>query len=220
MKRPHPSARKIPSASHRAGGSRGLRIAPNRFVSLDCTLRDEEGEVIDAGEASGAVEYVHGYGMLVPGLETALSGLAAGDQREIFVPPASGYGERDEDLLMEVERSDFPDPARVAEGDELEAEWPDGGSQIMRVVEVRPDSVVVDANHPLAGVALRYFVKVLGVRHATVAEIEKAAVELEEAEAEARADGEAAARGHDCAHDDGGSHEQLITLGRGRSVSN
>jgi FKBP-type peptidyl-prolyl cis-trans isomerase SlyD len=220
MKRSNHSSRKIPSASHRAAGSpRGLRIAPNRFVSLDCTLRDEEGEVIDAGEASGAVEYVHGYGMLVPGLETALSGLAAGDQREIFVPPASGYGERDEDLLMEVERSDFPDPARVAEGDELEAEWPDGGSQIMRVVEVRPESVVVDANHPLAGVALRYFVKVLGVRHATAAEIEKAALELEEAEEEARAEEQAEAHGHGCSHDDGGSREQLITLGRGRSAS-
>jgi FKBP-type peptidyl-prolyl cis-trans isomerase SlyD len=118
---------------------------------------------------------------------------------------------------MEVERSDFPDPERVAEGDELEAEWPDGESQTMRVVEVRADSVIVDANHPLAGMALRYFVKVLRVRPASTEEIERAARELEEAEEAARAE-EAEACGPGCSHDDGGSHEQLITLGKRRSA--
>jgi FKBP-type peptidyl-prolyl cis-trans isomerase SlyD len=197
-----------------------LRIAPNSFVSLDCTLRDEEGEVIDDGEGDGRVDYVHGYGMLVPGLETALSGLAEGDQREILVPPASGYGERDEDLVMEVDRSDFPNPERIAEGDELDAEWPDGESQTMRVVEVRSDSVIVDANHPLAGVALRYFVSVLRVRRASTEEIERAARELEEAEDAAQAEEEKAACGADHVHDDGGSHEQLITLGKRKSAPN
>lgn len=194
-----------------------LRIAPNAFVSLDCTLRDEDGEVLEAGEGGGHVDYVHGYGMLVPGLETALSGLAVGDHREIFVPPASGYGERDEDLVMEVERSDFPDPERIAEGDEIEADWPDGGSDTMRVVEVRPDSVVVDANHPLAGMALRYFVKVLRVRAATEEEIEQAARELEEAEEQAHS-GET--QGEGCSSDRGAEPEQLITLGKRRSAPN
>jgi len=202
-----------------ARATRDIVIAPNSFVSLDCTLRDEDGEVIDVGEGGGLVDYVHGYGMLVPGLETALSGLAEGDHREILVPPASGYGERDEDLVMEVERSDFPNPEKIVEGDELDAEWPDGESQTMRVVEVRPDSVVVDANHPLAGMALRYFVKVLRVRPASTEEIERAARELEEAEDAARAE-EELARGEGCAQGDGGSREQLITLGKGKSAPN
>jgi FKBP-type peptidyl-prolyl cis-trans isomerase SlyD len=210
---PHPTRRQ-------RAAPRDLRIAPNRFVSLECTLRDEEGEVIDVGEEDDAVDYVHGYGMLVPGLETALSGLVEGDQREILVPPASGYGERDEDLVMEVERSDFPNPDRVAKGDELEAEWPDGGSQTMRVVEVRPDSVIVDANHPLAGMALRYFVKVLRIRLASDAEIEKAAREVEEAEEQAQAEADQRASHTGCSHDHDheGGHEKLITLGKGKSA--
>ncbi len=192
-----------------------LRIAPNSFVSLECTLRDDEGDIIEVGEGDGAVDYVHGYGMLVPGLETALSGLIEGDQREIFVPPASGYGERDEDLVMEIERSDFPNPDGVTAGDEVDAEWPDGESQTMRVVEVRSDSVVVDANHPLAGMALRYFVKVVRVRPASTEEIEQAARELDEAEEGAAVGEEADACGSGCSHDhERGGREELITLGK------
>lgn len=193
------------------------KIVPNCFVSLECTLRDEAGELIDGDESDDVVEYVHGYGMLVPGLETALFGLSAGDAREILVPPVSGYGERDEELVMEVDRSDFPDPAKITVGDELVAEYPDGENQPMRVVEVRSDSVVVDANHPLAGMALRYFVKIRLVRAATDEEIEKAARELAEAEEEHDACGPS------CSHDDHDeevSVEQLITIGRRKDASN
>ena len=193
------------------------KIVPNCFVSLECTLRDEAGELIDGDESDDVVEYVHGYGMLVPGLETALFGLSAGDAREILVPPVSGYGERDEELVMEVDRSDFPDPAKITVGDERVAEYPDGENQPMRVVEVRSDSVVVDANHPLAGMALRYFVKIRLVRAATDEEIEKAARELAEAEEEHDACGPS------CSHDDHDeevSVEQLITIGRRKDASN
>jgi FKBP-type peptidyl-prolyl cis-trans isomerase SlyD len=205
-----------------------LRIGPNRHVRLECTLRDEEGDVIEVGDGGSVVAYVHGYGMLVPGLETALTGLAEGDQREIVVPPASGYGERDEGLVLEVDRSDLPDPERIAKGDELDAEWPDGSSQTMTVVEVRSESVVVDANHPLAGMALRYFVKVLAVRPASEGEIELAARELAEAEDEALADAEGGC-GSDCGHDHNDHdhahphehpHQELITLGVRKNAAN
>jgi FKBP-type peptidyl-prolyl cis-trans isomerase SlyD len=209
-----PAARRTPRVP------RLLAIVPNTFVSLECTLRDEEGELLDPHD-DGAFDYVHGYGMLVPGLETALTGLQAGDRREILVPPTSGYGEHDPDLVIEVERADLPRPDQVAEGDEVEAEFPDGATQTMRVVEVRPDSVVVDANHPLAGSTLRYFVHVLRVRRATEAEIEQAAREQDEAEELAEAEGEAAGGcGAGCSHEHAPAGEQLITLGRGKGAPN
>jgi FKBP-type peptidyl-prolyl cis-trans isomerase SlyD len=201
--------------------SAAARIEPNSFVELECSLRDEEGEPIDGDESDDAVEYVHGYGMLVPGLETALTGLVAGDQKEIFVPPASGYGERDEDLVMEVDRSDFPEPDELEAGDEFVADFPDGDNQTMRVVEVLPDSVIVDANHPLAGMSLRYFVKVRLVRPATEEEIEQAARELSEAEDEAQACGPSCSHEHEGAHDFGSRDvADLITLGRKKSAPN
>ena len=182
-------------------------VGPNTFVSIEYTLYDEAGDLLDQSEGEEGIQYVHGYAMLVPGLESALGGLHAGDEREIVVPAASGYGERDEDLVMELDRSELPHPERVTEGDEFVAEWPGGEEVVMRVVVVKDDCVVVDANHPLAGIALRYSVKVRAVRDATEDEIETAARELSETEEhEHRPDCD-----HDHDHETRG-HE-LITLG-------
>lgn len=158
-------------------------IQPNARVVLDYTLRDDVGAVLDASDSEGGepIVYVHGYGMLVPGLEAALTGLAEGAEKEIAVEPAEGFGEHDEELVLEVDRSDFPNPASVAPGDEIVAESPDGDEVPMRVLEVRPDSVVVDANHPLAGMKLRYSVKVREVTDASEEEVAEAAAAFEEA---------------------------------------
>jgi FKBP-type peptidyl-prolyl cis-trans isomerase SlyD len=181
-------------------------VGPNRFVSIEYTLHDNAGELLDQSEGDQGIQYVHGYGMLVPGLESALSGLRAGEERVLVVPAASGYGERDEDLVMEVEKGELPHPERVVEGDEFVAEWPGGEEVPMRVVLVKDDSVVVDANHPLAGMDLRYSVKVRVVRDATEQEIESAARELAEAEEHEH--------GADCDHDHAAAEETLITLGK------
>jgi FKBP-type peptidyl-prolyl cis-trans isomerase SlyD len=182
-----------------------LTIAPNTYVTLDYELRDEDGDLLDASESDGGepMRYVHGYGMLVPGLEAALAGLGAGDEKDIFVPAEAGYGDYDDDLVLEVERSEMPDPSKVAVGDELVAESPDGDEIAMTVVEVRSDVVVVDANHPLAGVDLRYQVRVRDVRPATDEEIKRAAADLDEAQAHVH--------GPDCDHD----HEP-VALGKKR----
>ena len=84
-----------------------MKIQPNAFVSLDYTLHDDDGELLDesSGEGGQPIDYVHGYGMLVPGLEAALVGLETGDEREIIVSAEDGYGEHAEELVLEVERS-------------------------------------------------------------------------------------------------------------------
>lgn len=178
-----------------------LAIRPNTHVTLDYELRDEDGDVIDAsaGEGGEPIRYVHGYGMLVPGLEAALAGLRAGDERDLVVPPDAGYGEYDDALVIEVERAEVP--ADVKEGDELVAEADDGEEFAMNVLEVRDDAVVVDANHPLAGTTLSYHVTIRDVRAATTEEIENAAREHDQARQHEH--------GPDCDH----PHEP-VTLGR------
>lgn len=177
-------------------------VEPNSFVVLDYTLRDADDDVLDASDGDGGepIAYVHGYGMLVPGLERALAGLHAGDEREVVVPPEEGFGERDEELVLEVDRAEMPRPDAVAVGDELVAESPDGEEAVMRVVEVMPDAVVLDGNHPLAGETLRYSVIVRDVRPATAEEIAEAAAGFEEA-----------ARGWDVT--DGAPGADLVQLG-------
>lgn len=158
-------------------------IQPNARVVLEYTLHDAEGHVLDASDLEDGepIVYVHGYGMLVPGLEVALTGLEQGATKEVVVSPEEGFGERDEDLVMEVDRADFPNPKEVAVGDEVVAETADGDEHPMRVLEVKKDTVVVDANHPLAGVTLKYTVKVSEVAEATEEEIAEAAADFDEA---------------------------------------
>jgi FKBP-type peptidyl-prolyl cis-trans isomerase SlyD len=160
-------------------------IEPNTRVVLDYTLRDVDDDVLDASnvEDGEPIVYIHGYGMLVPGLEKALAGMEVGQTKEVVVPPEEGFGERDEELVLEVDRSEMPRPESVEVGDELVAESPEGDEAVMRVIEVKPDAVILDGNHPLAGETLRYSVVVRDVRPATEEEIEEAAEEFEEAAA-------------------------------------
>ena len=181
-------------------------IEPNARVVLDYTLRDADDDVLDASNADDGepIVYVHGYGMLVPGLEKALTGLSVGDEKEVVISPEEGFGERDEELVLEIDRSEMPRPEAVEIGDELVAESPDGDEAVMRVIDVKPDAVVLDGNHPLAGETLRYSVVIRDVRPATEEEIEEAAAAFEEA-AEAW-------EPHD--HGTNGSGSDLVQLGR------
>jgi FKBP-type peptidyl-prolyl cis-trans isomerase SlyD len=158
-------------------------IQPNARVVLEYTLKDDKGAVLDSSDADDGepIVYVHGYGMLVPGLEAALVGLEVGSVKDVTVSPEEGFGERDDELVLEIDRGDFPDPKKVVVGDEVVAESPDGDEVPMRVVEVKTDTVVVDANHPLAGVTLRYSVVVKEVAAASDEEIAEAAAGFDEA---------------------------------------
>ncbi|HWL87409.1 MAG TPA: peptidylprolyl isomerase, partial [Polyangiaceae bacterium] len=160
-------------------------IQANSFATVAYTLRTPQGDVIDGSSLEGGepIQYVHGYGALVPGLEAALAGLQAGDAKDVIIPADEGFGERDEDLVLMIERGEFPDPMAIAVGDEFVAEFPEGEELAMRVVELQKDVVRVDANHPLAGIDLHYSIKVEGVRDATPEEIEQARAEQEAAHA-------------------------------------
>ncbi|HEX7666477.1 MAG TPA: peptidylprolyl isomerase [Polyangiaceae bacterium] len=195
-----------------------MQIQPNRHVTLECTLADASGKRLDEGDEP--ILYVHGYSTLVPGLENALQGLSVGDEKDVIVAPEDGFGERDEELVMEVERSEFPKEIKV--DDEFIAESEDGEEVTMRVVEVRDEAVIVDANHPFAGLTLHYHVKVAEVREATEEEIEAAATAYE-----AGHDHDHEGCGHDHSHDghshgegEGHSHgpEQLVTLGKKKQI--
>jgi FKBP-type peptidyl-prolyl cis-trans isomerase SlyD len=180
-------------------------IQANARVVLEYTLENEKGEVLDSSDAEDGepIEYVHGYGMLVPGLEAALAGLEVGANKKVTVTPEEGFGERDDELVLEIDRTDFPDPKNVSIGDEVVAESPDGDEVPMRVVEVKDETVVVDANHPLAGVTLRYSVVVKEVAQATDEEIAEAASGFEEAGYGGGCDDPT----HDHSHDHGHGHD-------------
>jgi len=147
-----------------------MKIAKDKVVGIDYTLRDSKGEILDRSEAGSPLLYLHGNGNLVDGLERARAGRVAGDALRVNVAPADGYGERDDSLRMSVGRDRFENGADLREGMRFRGGTPDG-STVFTVVGFDGDDVLLDGNHPLAGESLDFEIKVVEVRDATAEEI-------------------------------------------------
>ena len=146
-----------------------MKITKNSLVTIEYTLKDETGEILDSSAEMGPLEYIHGYGMIVPGLEVALMGKDEGEELSITVAPKDAYGEFEENLIFKVDKKQFPPDVKIEVGMEFET---DGAhSRGVRVVEIGDDTVTIDANHPLAGETLHFDIKILSSRMATDEEI-------------------------------------------------
>jgi FKBP-type peptidyl-prolyl cis-trans isomerase SlyD len=156
-----------------------LAVGPDTAVTLSYVLFDEHGEAVDQATDADPLTYVHGYAQIVPGLERGLTGLHAGDRREIVIEPEEAFGEHEDSGVLEVDKADFPDASGIEVGDEFVAHGPDGEPLAMRVVEILPDAFRVDTNHPLAGQTVRFEVHVSDVRAASEDEISDAQADLE-----------------------------------------
>ena len=148
-----------------------MLIADKKVVHIDYTLKNDGGDVLDSSEGE-PLAYLHGGGMIVPGLERALAGLKVGDARDVVVEATDGYGTRDPEGVFGIPRSAFPESVTLEVGASFVGEDDEGNSLPVRVVKLEGDTVVVDANHPLAGERLHFHVDVRAVRDATAEEIE------------------------------------------------
>jgi FKBP-type peptidyl-prolyl cis-trans isomerase SlyD len=147
-----------------------MKIGKGRVVRMHYALRDESGATIESSRGGEPLEYLHGYGQLVPGLEKFLDGSTAGLATTVTVAPADAYGEKDPQAVIRAPRADFPEDLELAPGVEVQAETPDGPITFM-VVALEGDEAVLDANHRLAGMTLTFDVEVVDVREATKEEI-------------------------------------------------
>jgi len=147
-----------------------MKIADQKVVGIHYTLTDKEGKQLDSSEGGEPLMYLHGAGNIVEGLESALTDKEQGDQLNVVVEPAQGYGDYNEGLKQEVPKSAFQGVDRIEVGAQFQAQS-DQGAVSVTVVEVSDDSVVVDGNHPLAGQALHFDVTVTEVRDASDEEI-------------------------------------------------
>ena len=146
--------------------------ADGKVVSIHYTLKDDDGEVVDSSSGGEPLEYLHGAGNIVPGLEAAMKGKTIGDKFNVKVPPADGYGEVVGNGPRPVPRSAFPDDVEIEEGMQFFVRGPDGEPFPVWVAEVSDEQVLIDANHPLAGENLNFEVEVVGIRDATEEEVE------------------------------------------------
>src|SRR5215813_4825710 len=138
-------------------------VTDGKSVSLEYTLTLDDKSVVESNVGKQPLIYTHGTQQIVPGLEKALEGLAVGDTKEVTVPPAEGYGEKDPNALQEVQKTLLPPDALVV-GTRLQGQTPDGHMVYPRVAEIKDDTVVLDFNHPLAGKTLHFEVKIIDIQ--------------------------------------------------------
>ncbi|HPB62030.1 MAG TPA: peptidylprolyl isomerase [Rectinema sp.] len=148
-----------------------MEIKKDRVVTIDYSLSDDVGRIIDSSEENEPLVYLHGNDNIIPGLERELEGKIPGETLSCSIPPTDAYGERNESLVFKVNKKDFGDNVEVAAGMQFEAHGEDG-TLIVTVVNVDGEEVTLDANHPLAGETLHFDIKVVDVREATPEELE------------------------------------------------
>ena len=146
-------------------------VAKDMVVSFHYTLKNDKGEVLDSSRDSQPLAYLHGYHQIVPGLEAALLGKASGAKFDVTVPPSEGYGEREEQMVINVPKSEWTLPAHVGAGEMVELQSPEGDALPAIIVQINDETVTLDANHPLAGQSLFFEIELMAVRVATKEEL-------------------------------------------------
>lgn len=149
-----------------------MQVAKNTVVTLDYSVTDPDGELVDAGQEP--LVYLHGgYDDIFPMIEEAVQGKKIGESVVVKMQPDDAFGEYDAELVQMEPRSAFPKELQV--GMQFEG-VPEGSDDddilIYRVTEIADDKVMLDGNHPLAGMALVFTCTVTAVRPASAEEIE------------------------------------------------
>ncbi len=143
-----------------------MKIQKNTMVKIHYTLKDDSGSVIDSSSGKEALEYLHGVGMLIPGMERELEGHEKGDKFSTVIAPKDGYGEYRQEYVVEVPRDRFDVNTEIQVGQKFQADTPTG-VMLVTVTKVTPETITIDSNHELAGKNLHFDVEVVDVREAT-----------------------------------------------------
>ena len=148
-----------------------MQISKNSVVTINYTLKNDQGETLDESQDNSFL-YLHGAGGIIPGLEGQLEGKSAGDEFSAHIEPEDGYGVHDESMVQVVPREMFEADHPIEEGIQFHAESPEGDMLTVTVSKIEGDEITVDGNHPLAGIALNFDIKIADIREASAEEIE------------------------------------------------
>ena len=143
-----------------------MQITKHKVAAIHYTLSDNDGKILDTSAGREPLNYIHGIGNLIPGMEDGLEGKMKGDKFNIKVSPEKGYGVKNENLMQQVPRTAFGNQPV-----ELGMQFQTDSGSVVTVSKIGMDSITMDANHPLAGVELNFAVEVLEIRNATEEEI-------------------------------------------------
>jgi len=142
-----------------------MKVANDKVVTLEYTLRDAGGQVLDSSDGKEPLSLIHGRGSVFPAIEEAIAGHNMGERITLELTPEQAYGRHDHRLLRQVPRSNFRGDENIAPGMQF-LRIIDGEKYIVTVSSVDGDQITIDANHPLAGRELHFDLVITGVRDA------------------------------------------------------
>ncbi len=132
-------------------------------VKVHYTGKFESGEVFDSSEGREPLEFTLGQGMLIPGFEKAVIGMMAEQSKTVTISVEEGYGPVMQEMVQEVPRTALPPDIQPEVGMQLMSQMPDGRDIPLTITQVNETSIMVDANHPLAGKVLVFDITLVSV---------------------------------------------------------
>ena len=132
-------------------------------VRIHYTGTLSDGSTFDSSEGRDPLEFTVGSGQIIPGLDTAMPGMAVGETKRVEVPAEQAYGEPNADALQAVPRSEIPEDIPLDIGTQLQVQTPSGQVMPVTVAEVTEEQVTLDANHPLAGKDLTFDIELVEI---------------------------------------------------------
>jgi FKBP-type peptidyl-prolyl cis-trans isomerase SlpA len=140
------------------------QVKENNTVKVNYTGKLSDGQVFDSSEGKEPMEFTLGQGQLIPGFEKGLIDMKLNEKKTITIAKEDAYGDINNDLIQEVEKTQLPQDMTPEVGMGLVSKSPDGQEMNLLVVEVREESIVIDGNHPLAGKELIFDLEVVAIK--------------------------------------------------------
>ena len=144
-----------------------MKVTPKSFVIIDYVIRSGEDEYYPKSGEPEELSFCLGWGLMPGPLEEAMVGMSLNEQKTIRLAPQEAFGEIDEDLVHEVPRDEFDPETNPEPGDVFETTDEEGHTAYFVVKDLRPESVIIDFNHPLAGKEVEFAITLKEVREAT-----------------------------------------------------
>ncbi|MFZ5776226.1 MAG: FKBP-type peptidyl-prolyl cis-trans isomerase [Thermodesulfobacteriota bacterium] len=132
-------------------------------VSIHYTGTLTDGTVFDSSAGREPLQFTIGSGMVIPGFDAAVNGMQVGETKKVTIPCAEAYGERNEELIIQVPRDQVPPEINPEIGQKLQMGGPNGQLVVVSVTEVTDQAVTLDANPPLAGKDLVFDLELVAI---------------------------------------------------------
>jgi len=146
-------------------------VKANQVVTINYTLKDSEGEIIDSTSEGKSFSFLSGSEQILPKLEEAIGGMLIGSKKIVALAAADAYGEYFDDAVQVLQSSEFPKEMEIKEGMEFVTNDADGNQMPFVISKITDEQITVDFNHPLAGEDLTFDVELLDLRDATAEEL-------------------------------------------------